>query len=87
MLPDPSKLYMSVIGEQTKGSYPGQRGRPLHKVHFSLGHAKSALLVRYSYDHGVDAGQIYHLDNNEWVLLYDVKQGTKKGQMPWDLES
>lgn len=86
-LPDPTQVYMSVISNPTTNSYLGRStGRPVHKLHVSLANAKAAIAVRREYYRGtyfVQPGQIYHLVDNAWVLVYDVAEPTERDNLPW----
>lgn len=57
--PLPTEIYLSE-----SGSWSDAFG-----IHSSLGHAKTTVSNK-TYRHG--PGKIYHLVDNDWVLMYDV---------------
>lgn len=66
-MPLPTEVYMSWVGGWNK-----------YVLHSSLGHAKSAVSNK-TYRAG--PGKIYHLVNNDWVLMYDVPKIERSGSI------
>jgi hypothetical protein len=59
---------------------PGRR--PAWKFHTNLGHAKNAV-GQSPWFLGARGGRIFEWDNGEWVLLWEIKGGTDRKQLPW----
>jgi hypothetical protein len=55
---------------------------PEWKFHTNIGHAKNA--VGQSWYNGARGGQIWVLQDGEWSLKWDIKEGTKKENLPWN---
>ena len=56
---------------------------PLQKVHTDLGQAKKAILYRLSSERLTQPCKIYRWGKSGWELLWDIKEGTKREEMPW----
>lgn len=57
-----------------------------YKHHRNIGHAKNAILATGSWSYGYRGGKIWRWEVDHWVLVYDVPQGTKHGELPWEVE-
>lgn len=56
---------------------------PRNKAHEDLGQAKKAILFRLQDGELVTDCKVYKWANNQWELLWDIKQGTRRWDMPW----
>lgn len=75
LTPIQSTPYLTII--------PG-RYRARQKTHRTLGHAKNAVLARYSWGPGLPEDvAIYEWRDGEWGLLWEIPKGTKENDLPW----
>lgn len=74
----PTNFYVSFV--QRRGYSGGN-----YKLHLNLGHAKNAVSYQ-DRGTGVRGGQIWEWSalRLEWVLLFDVKPGTKRDDLTWE---
>lgn len=57
---------------------------PRNKPHDDLGQAQKAVLFRLDEDETLRTDcRIYKWAVTEWELLYDIKMGTNRKEMPW----
>lgn len=57
---------------------------PEQKMHADLGHAKSAVSYNCGHRRGTNQDMaIYEWKNDEWVLLWEIPEGTEYEDLPW----
>ena len=56
---------------------------PRQKPHASLGQAKKAVLYRLSHEVLSIPVKVYRWTDDGWELLWDIKEGTHREDMPW----
>jgi hypothetical protein len=78
--PPPQPRYLTHISDR----------HPAYKFHTDIGKAKNAL--GYDGYRGARGGRIWEWQFSdtmlrwEWVLLFDIPRGTKRDNLPWNIE-